>query len=486
MHPHLSVDHLVLAGAGLLAAGVVMSRLADRIRVPGLLLFLGLGMAVGDDGLAWVHFGDPHLAQNLCVVALILILFDGGLSSSPRLLRQVVAPASVLATVGVFVSAVITGVAAMWLLHVSFNTALLVGAVVASTDAAAVFSVLRGAPIPERLDALLETESGGNDPAAVLLTVGLLATYKGGVTAGDWVIFGVQQLAGGLIVGVVVGYLGSRILVRTSGSSAAPLVGLATAAGCYGVAAWLGASGFLAVFVGGVLMGAVAPSHGKASNAFHSGLASLAQLGLFFLLGILVFPSQLGGVAWRALAIAAVLLFIARPVAVAASVVWFRIPWRSAAFVSWAGLRGAVPIVLATFPLTAHHPDGSLVFDVVFFVVLVSATVQGATVVPVARWLGLRHEPGPWDPIVDVVPMDQFGVELLELELNPTSPVVGRAIAEVPMPGDARIITIIRDGRVVLATGSTVLDEGDHLAVAGGRSHNLRDALSAWAGGDDD
>jgi cell volume regulation protein A len=126
------------------------------------------------------------------------------------------------------------------------------------------------------------------------------------------------------------------------------------------------------------------------------------------------------------------------------------------------------------------------VFDVVFFVVLVSATVQGATVVPVARWLGLRHEPGPWDPIVDVVPMDQFGVELLELELNPTSPVVGRAIAEVPMPGDARIITIIRDGRVVLATGSTVLDEGDHLAVAGGRSHNLRDALSAWAGGDDD
>jgi len=372
-----------------------VSRLADRIRLPGLLLFLALGMAVGDDGLAWVHFGDPHLAQNLGVVALIVILFEGGFSSSPALLRRVLAPAALLATVGVAVTALVAGAVATWLLHVPLATGLLVGSVVASTDAAAVFSVLRHARVPERLTALLETESGGNDPMAVLLTVGLIATHRGGITAGDWIAFGTRQLVGGLVVGLVLGWLGSILLIRTAAgsSSATPLVGLATAAACYGVAAWGGASGFLAVFVGGVVLGSVAPAAASATKDFQAGLASLAQLGLFLLLGLLVFPSQLGAVAWQALAIAAVLVFVARPIAVAISLAAFRPGWREIAFVSWAGLRGAVPIVLATFPLTAGHPNGDLVFDVVFFVVLVSVLVQGSTVSAAARRLGLLEGP---------------------------------------------------------------------------------------------
>lgn len=482
MHPDLGVDHLILAGAGLLAAGILMSRLADRLQVPGLLLFLGLGMAMGREALGWIRFDDVRLAQSLSIVALVLILFEGGLTTSPAVVRRVAGAAALLATVGVIVTALVAGVAAMWLLHVSFQTGLLVGAVVASTDAAAVFSVLRRTPVPRRLAGLLEVESGGNDPAAVLLTVGLLSAFHGGVTTGDWVVFGIRQLAGGLVVGAVVGYLGSRVLVRASGSSAAPLVGLACAAACYGVAAWLGASGFLAVFVGGVLVGAVAPATGKASMAFHAGLASLSRLGMFFLLGVLVVPSQLGAVAWRGLAVAAVLVLLARPVGVVACLAWFRASGREMVFASWAGLRGAVPIVLATFPLTADHPNGRVIFDVVFFVVLVSAAVQGTTLRPAARWLRLESEPGPFEPIVDFLPIDQFGVDLVEMELHPASPVVGHRIASVPLPGDARIVTIIRDGRVVLPAGSTRLEAGDHLAVAGKHARNLQDELMAWVG----
>lgn len=484
LHPHFQVDHLVLAAAGLLAAGIAMSRVADRLKLPAMLLFLGLGMAIGNDGLGWVHFDDAHLAQNLGIVALVLILFDGGLSSSPTLVRRVVKPAAVLATVGVAITAAIAGLAATYLLHTSVTTGLLMGSVVASTDAAAVFSVLRKAPLPARLGALIETESGGNDPTAVMLTVGMIAVATTGATAGDWIVFGLRQLVGGLLVGAVVGLLASRLFIRASSleGSIAPLLGLTAAAACYGIATWAGASGFLAVYVGGIIVGSVEPAHRQATMAFHDGLARLAQLFMFLLLGLLVFPSQLGPVALKALAVAAVLTFVARPVAVWASLAWFRMSTRELAIVSWAGLRGAVPIVLATFPLTAGVPAGGLIFDVAFFVVLISALVQGSTVGWVAERLGLRGEPTPWSAIVDVVPIDLFGVELVDVELGPQSPAVGREIRAVPLPGDARIVTVMRGGRVTVPTGHTVLGAGDRLAIAAPSANPSRDQLSAWAG----
>jgi len=368
VHPHLSIDHLVLAAAGLLVAGALVTRLADRIRMPSLLLFLGLGMLIGDDGLGWVRLADPHLAQNLSVIALILILFDGGLSTPQRELRRIVGPATALATVGVGLTAAMVGWVAMLLLGVPYSTGLLIGAVVASTDAAAVFSILRRTPIASRLGALLETESGINDPMAMLLTAGLVASEHGGVTVWDWASFGLRQLAGGVGVGLLVGWLGRELLTRTGtrGGSAA-LGGLATAAAGYGIGAAIGASGFMAVFVAGVALGR-GPLEVRATvRDFHGGLAAIAQLGVFLLLGI------------------------PRPAAVALSLFAFRLPTRELAFISWAGLRGAVPIVLATFPLTGGHPQGQRIFDVVFFVVLISVTVQGLTIGPLARRLGLRE-----------------------------------------------------------------------------------------------
>jgi cell volume regulation protein A len=282
----------------------------------------------------------------------------------------------------------------------------------------------------------------------------------------------------------VVGLLASRLFIRASNleGSIAPLLGLTAAAGCYGVATWLGASGFLAVYVGGIIVGSVEPAHRQATMAFHDGLARLSQLFMFLLLGLLVFPSQLGPVALRAMAIAAVLTLVARPVSVVLSLVWFRSSVREMAFVSWAGLRGAVPIVLATFPLTAGVPAGNLIFDVAFFVVLLSALVQGSTVGWVAQRLGLQGEPTPWSAIVDVVPIDLFGMELLDVELGADSPAVGQKIQAVPLPGDARIVTVMRGGRVTVPSGKTVLRSGDRLAIAVPSGDPVRGQLSAWAG----
>jgi cell volume regulation protein A len=392
MHPHLPADAILLAGAGLLLAGLVGTRLAERLQVPGLLVFLGIGMIIGDDGLAWIRFNDVTFAQTVGVIALVLILFDGGLATPSDTVRSVLGPASLLATVGVGVTASIVGAAAMLVFHLSWSTGLLLGAVVASTDAAAVFAALRSSPVRHRLGALLEVESGGNDPMAVLLTVGLLSASEHAVSPTSWVVFGVRELFGGLLVGAVVGWFAGQVLRRSGdriGEATLPLLGVGTAAACYGLGALVGASGFLAVYVGGIVFASVEPEASVPLASFLRGLATVAQVGLFILLGILVFPSHLGAVALRALALAAVLMFVARPVAAVTVLPWFGFDRREVAWLSWAGLRGAVPIVLATFPLTEGHPAGELIFDTTFFVVLVSAAVQGTTVMPLARRLGL-------------------------------------------------------------------------------------------------
>ena len=482
MQLSLATDQLLFAGALLLLAGVVGAGLAERLRVPGLLLFLAAGMAIGDDGLNLISLDDAELVQEIAIVALVVILYEGGLSTAIRQLRPVVAPALVLATIGVLVTAGVVALAAGPLLGVDRTTALLLGAVVASTDAAAVFSVLRGVGLPRRLRHLLEAESGGNDPMAVLLTVGLLAGWEGEVAAGDWIVFGARQLLGGAVVGLVVGWVGAAVLRSAHLTSAAliPVLGLAIGGFSYGAAATLGTSGFLAVYVTGVLVAVRTPSQRRAVRTFHEGLASTAQIGLFLLLGLLVFPSRLDAEALPALGVAIVLVFVARPLAVLVSVTWWTRRPADLALLSWAGLRGAVPIVLATFPLTAGYPEGQLVFDVVFFVVLISVLVQGLSMATVARRLGLVEEPDRLGSVAEVLPIDAPGVEVLEIEVGATAGVAGRLLADVPPPLGARLAVVLRADVVVVPVGSTELRAGDRVVVFATTHPELAGAVESW------
>lgn len=481
----LPADPLILAGAALLAAGVLCSGFADRLRVPGLLLFLGIGMVIADDGLALVRLDDPQVAQAWGALALALILYEGGLTTKPADLRRGAGPGLVLATVGVVLTAGVVAAGTAVLLGVDTTTALLMGSVVASTDAAAVFALLRRAPLPPRLTALLEVESGANDPIAVVLTVGVLAASQADLGVAWWTGFMVRQLGGELLLGLVVGLVGVAVLNRARLGAAGlyPVLALAVGGLSYGIAAALGASGFLAVYVTGLLVGARVPRHRRSIRAFHDGLANTAEIALFLLLGVLVFPSQLPQVALPALAVTAVLVLLARPLAVFACVAWFGYSWRELTLVSWAGLRGAVPIVLAAFPLSAGYPDGPLIFNVVFFVVVVSVALQGGTVSPLAGWLGLRERERSWAPVAEALPLDGIEAELVEVDVTEDLPIAGRLLREVPLPEGGLLTTLIRGKQVLVPTGATRLEAGDLLLVAMPPRRSASAQVAAWAQG---
>lgn len=479
----------MLVAGGLLAVSVLGAGFASRLRVPGLLLFLAIGMAIADDGLALVTLNDPVLAQAVGTVALVIILFEGGLTTKPRDLRTAAAPGLILATVGVVITAAVVAGGAALLFDIDDLTAVLLGSVVASTDAAAVFDVLRRAPLPRRLTALLEVESGANDPVAIILTIGALETWQRSPAPSEWVLFAVRQLGGGVVIGVLFGLVGAWLLnrVRLGAGGLYPVLALALAGLAYGVTAGFGGSGFLAVYAAGLLVGAHVPRHRRAIRSFHEGLAAGSSIGLFLLLGILVFPSDLPAVTASALLIAGILVFIARPVAVLLCLSLLGYGWRDLALLSWAGLRGAVPIVLATFPLAAGHPDGRLIFNVVFFVVIVSAALQGLTVGWVAARLGLRSEGRVWSPVAEVLPLDEVdGVdaELVEVDVHEDLHVAGRQLREVPLPDGGLATTLLRDGRALVPTGSTRLEGGDVLLVAMPRRHGAAPRLVAWARGE--
>ena len=389
MNGGFSVDIPILLGGVLLAVGVVATGAAARYRVPALLLFLGLGMLVADDGLALVRFDDYRLAQNMAVVALAVILFEGGLATDSAAVRSAAVPTAVLATVGVAITGGVVALIASLVFDLSATTALLLGAVVASTDAAAVFSALRAERMPSRVRALLQLESGGNDPVAVLLTVGVVEAWRTSPSAGDWVLFGVRQIAGGMAVGIVVGSIAVWLLRRTTLTerTSSGVLSLGVGGVAYGAAAVMGGSGFLAVYLSGLML-ARQPKVVQGVRGFHEGLAAVAQAMLFLLLGLLVFPSQLWDVTPEALVVTATLVFVARPLAVSLCLPLFGFRKNELVLVAWAGLRGAVPVVLATIPLTAGHPDGQLVFDAAFVTVVISVAVQAPTVSLLTRRLG--------------------------------------------------------------------------------------------------
>ena len=375
---------ILLIGGAILGASVVVALGAARTGLPVLVAFLGLGMLLGSDGPGGIEFDDAELAREVGIVGLALILYEGGLQTSWRRLRQVAVPAALLSTVGVVVSAILTGVAAHVLFDVTWLEAILLGAVVSSTDAAAVFATLRSTHIRRRVARTLEAESGGNDPMAIALTLGLIAWIEKPDSYGfeNLALLVVQQLGLGLLVGIVMGACASWLFARLPHSigAFAPVASVAVAALSFGAADVVGGSGFLAVYLVGLAVGSTPSRYRRQLVAFHEGLAFLAQVALFIVLGLLVFPSQLRSrgcsPVWRSHCCS---MLVCRPVAVWVSTAFSDFTSRERLLLGWAGLRGAVPIVLATFVLSSDVPHSNTIFNAVFFVVVVSTIVQGTS-----------------------------------------------------------------------------------------------------------
>jgi len=388
---------LILAVGAVLAAGVVAAGLAARLRLPALVLFCGLGMLVGSDGLGLISFNDYGRARLIGTIALVLILFEGGLAAGWREVRPVLQPALLLAVVGTVVTAAIVGLGASALFDFSLLEGLLLGAILAATDGAAVFALLRGVRLPLRLQRTLEGESGFNDPIAVLLvlvTIDLITNPQHGF--GSTVLFVGHEVAVGVGVGLFGGLVarGARHAHRLPGGLA--LVGsLAVAALAYGIAAVLGGSGFISVYMVGLSLGDASFADRKSVIAFHRGLAMVAEIGMFFALGLLVFPSQFGPIMVKAVLLAIVTAVIARPVATTLATVRQGFTKPERAILAWAGLRGAVPVVLATFAVLDGVPRSVELLNIVFFAVLLSAAVQGATVEALANRLLPRGRSDP-------------------------------------------------------------------------------------------
>src|SRR3954447_11505376 len=388
----MSDGQFILVAGALMVAGLAASLAADRLRVPGLVLFLGLGMAIGSDGTGGIDFSNYELARTIAAVALALILFEGGLTTSFREIRSVAAPALSLAFLGTLMTALIAGVVATWLFDLSLLEGLLLGSIVSATDGAAIFALLRNSKLDRRAGLTLEGESGFNDPLSVLLVIGLIDwIQKPDFGAPDMLLLLCKELGIGLAVGLAVGWLAVQALRRSRlrSEAAYPIATLSVAALAYGGAAALHGSGFLSVYLAGLALGSAPIPAERAVSIFHEGLAGLAQVTMFLVLGLLVFPSQLWGVALEGTVLALVLVFVARPIATMVATATAQFDLRERTVLAWAGLRGAVPVVLATFPVIAAVSEGFDFFNIVFFAVLLSTLLQGSTFEPLARRLRL-------------------------------------------------------------------------------------------------
>ncbi len=466
-----SIEYILLVGSVLILISIAIARVSDNLGVPTLLLFLIIGMLAGSEGPGGIYFDDAGLAQSVGIIALAFILFAGGLDTRWRDVRPVFWQATSLATIGVLVTAVAVGLFASAALEISLLSGLLLGAVVSSTDAAAVFSVLRSrnVSLAGRLEQLLELESGSNDPMAVFLTVGIIQLMTiPETTIASIVILFVFQMTLGAVFGVVLGkamvFLMNRL--RLSYEGIYPVFALAFAGLIYGATATAGGSGFLAVYVAGIIAGHYEFVHKKSLLRFFDGLAWLSQIAMFLTLGLLVFPSHVIPVAGAGLLVSAFLMFVARPLSVFLSLMTARLRSVEKLFVSWVGLRGAVPIVLATFPLLAGLPDAGIIFNIVFFIVITSALLQGWSIPVVARHLGLeattktkRRYP------IEFAPVEGVDTELVDLIVPYGSAVVGKSIIELALPQDSLLVLISRDDNFIVPSGGTVLQEGDTALV---------------------
>jgi cell volume regulation protein A len=466
-----ATEVMLLAVGVLLLAGVLAGGLSRRAGVPVLVVFLAVGMLAGSEGIGGIRFEDYSLTYRIGTTALVLILFDGGLRTPVHVVRSAIGPAGVLATLGVALTAGATGVVAH-ALGFAWPQALVLGAIVSPTDAAAVFSMLRGGGVhlKERIGALVELESGLNDPMSVLLSIALVgaAAHGGAIHFGALGLHVAVELIIGATLGAAVGLgarkLLARMVVHTAGLYAAFVLSCALVA--YGVASMLAGSGFLAAYVAGVLIGnARLPNRGSLLRIYDF-VAWLGQIVMFVVLGLLSFPSRVLAIAPKGLVLAAMLAFVARPLAVAVCLVPFRFRLAEILLIGWVGLRGAVPIVLATMPVLARVDGGERIFDAVFFVVLGSALVQGSTARTVAERLHLAaRSPPAQEALVEIEATRVLDEEVLSFFISPVSAVCGARIADIPFPGRSAAMLVVRKADLIAPRGDTVLRDGDHVFV---------------------
>jgi potassium/hydrogen antiporter len=480
---------LILIAGGLLAAGILGALLADKVRVPGLLLFLGLGMLAGSQGIGGIDFNNTELARTLGTIALILILFEGGLTAGWSEIRPVLGTAASLATLGTIVTALLAGLAAKLIFDISTLEGLIVGSAIAATDSAAIFAVLRRSTLEKRLARSLEGESGMNDPVALLLVIGFI----------EWIQepgFGLADMAGllalKLAVGIAVGYLVGRLAVAALNATRLPTDGIypvatiAIAALAYGVAEIAHGSGLLATYLAALALGGASIPARRTVVAFHEGLGWVAQIALFILLGLLVFPSQLDDVALKGLALSAVLILVARPIATFLATVFTPLNVREKAMLGWAGLRGATPIWLATFPVVAGIAGGEEEFAIVFFVVVTSTLVQGASFEPLAKRLGLTtDEPALPRRLLESGRIRRMGGDVIAYRLPSGAAAAGHRIRELELPREALVNVIVRDGHAIPPRGSTEMREGDelHILVRGELREEVEALTQIWTKG---
>ncbi|MTW20760.1 potassium/proton antiporter [Allochromatium palmeri] len=463
-------NHIILLGSAVVFVSVLASVVTARVGAPLLLVFLVMGMLFGEDGPGGITFDDVQLAHLLGNLALAVILFDGGLATSYKDFRVGLRPALGLATLGVLITTTLTGLFAVWWLELGWLEGLLLGAIVGSTDAAAVFSLLRsnGIELKQRVGATLEIESGSNDPMAIFLTIVLIELIRNNQGNPGLTLLTefVRQMGLGTLFGLAGGFVLVWLVNRLKMSAGLyPLAIMAGGLCLFGVTATLNGSGFLAIYLAGIVIGNRPLEARLEIKRFHDGLARLAQIGMFLMLGLLVTPSDLLPVAPDALLFALVLILIARPLAVWLCLLPFRFPWREQVFIGWVGLRGAVPIILALFPLLAGLTLAPVIFNIVFFVVLVSLLIQGWTVIALARRLDLEVPPSTH--LVQRVELDIPGQQELEFvgyRLAENAPiVVETSVAQTRLPPGSRLVAVLRDGRLLDQCGPVMARAGDHV-----------------------
>ncbi len=480
----MPIEWILFAASLFFLISILVSKISVRVGVPALLLFLALGMLAGSDGILGIYFDDPWLSQAVGVVALAYILFSGGLDTRWDDVRPVLRQGLLMSTVGVTVTALAVGWFVQAFFGFSWLEGILLGAIISSTDAAAVFSVLRGKSVQlkGRLKPLLELESGSNDPMAVFLTLGMIFLIGQPETSPLALIpMFIQQMGIGALFGVAgargLAWLLNRIRLEYDGLY--PVLTLAGVLLIYGGTATLSGNGFLAVYLAGVLLARQDFIHKRSLLQFHDGIAWLMQIAMFLTLGLQVFPSQLPGVIAMGLAVGAFLSLVARPVSVMLALLGSGMSWREQAFISWVGLRGAAPIVLATFPLLAGVESANQIFNLVFFIVLVSVLLQGSLIVPAAKLLGVYETAyrAPRTPLAFVMDDGRIGDNLLEVPITAYCAIVGSQIIDLGLPSGVLVALIGRANDTIVPNGGTVIESGDRLLLVTNAA--LRDEVTS-------